>query len=95
MGTFGRPCFAKSKHRLSEKRSFSTGSDRSVLPRSFSLFLIFLPVFAADAAAVERFAAESGLVLARHAVQPVRPRLFQFFEQHIRIPSLISFLPGL
>ena len=26
MGTFGRPCFAKSKHRLSEKRSFSTGS---------------------------------------------------------------------
>ena len=26
MGTFGRPCFAKSKHRLSEKRSFSTVS---------------------------------------------------------------------
>ena len=24
--TFGRPCFAKSKHRLSEKRSFSTVS---------------------------------------------------------------------
>ena len=22
MGTFGRPCFAKSKHRLSEKRQF-------------------------------------------------------------------------
>ena len=26
MGTFGRPCFATSKHRLSEKRSFSTVS---------------------------------------------------------------------
>ena len=36
MGTFGRPCFAKSKHRLSEKRSFSTVSAPYFMYGAFS-----------------------------------------------------------
>ena len=48
MGTFGRPCFAKSKHRLSEKRSFSTVSDR---PQKRSVFLFR---FASSAAQTQR-----------------------------------------
>ena len=72
-------------------------SQDTKFPQSTAALIVrcCLMVFPADAAAVERFAAEGSLVLARHAVQPVRPRLFQFFEQHIRIPSPVSFLPGL